>query len=111
MTPSSVHQPVAAVIYNPVKIDPVALRAAIDAEAERNGWGPSLWVQTTVDDPGQKVAARALASNAHESRVKATTQRRTYVCVPTADLIACASMSAERYGNAKRHHSTQQKAN
>jgi len=54
---------VAAVVCNPVNIDPVALRAAIDAEAERNGWGPSLWFETTAEDPGQKVAARALASN------------------------------------------------
>ncbi|MEO6826883.1 MAG: diacylglycerol kinase family protein [Microbacteriaceae bacterium] len=60
---SSVNRPVAAVVCNPVHIDPVALRAAIDGEAERNGWGPSAWFETTVEDPGQEVTARALESD------------------------------------------------
>ncbi|MEO7006261.1 MAG: diacylglycerol kinase family protein [Terrimesophilobacter sp.] len=58
---SSVNRPVAAVICNPVNSDPTVLRAAIDQEADRNGWGPSLWFQTTVEDPGQNVTAEALA--------------------------------------------------
>lgn len=48
-------------IYNPVKLDADAVRpqlAAIEAEA---GWGPALWLETTVDDPGAGQAAQALA--------------------------------------------------
>jgi diacylglycerol kinase family enzyme len=60
---SAVDRPVAAVVCNPVNIDSVALHATIDAEAECNGWGPCLWFETTVEDPGQDVAARALAAD------------------------------------------------
>lgn len=51
---------VAAVICNPINVDAAALRAVIDAESHRAGWASSLWFETTVDDPGQDVTARAL---------------------------------------------------
>lgn len=54
--------PVAAVICNPQKTDVDALRTLVDAEAERNGWAPSLWFETTADDPGLDAARRALAA-------------------------------------------------
>lgn len=60
--PAPVPQTV-AIICNPTKVDAVALRAAIDAEAERTGWAPSLWFETTVEDPGQGVTADALAAH------------------------------------------------
>lgn len=53
----------AAVVCNPVNVDTDAVRAVIDAEAERSGWAPSLWFETTIDDSGQTVTAKALASN------------------------------------------------
>lgn len=61
--PASATRPVAAIVCNPVNIDLGALRAAIDGAAERHGYGPSLWFQTTVEDPGQGAAALALAAN------------------------------------------------
>lgn len=56
-------RPTVAVVCNPVKIDHVGLHSAIDEEAERNGYAASLWFQTTVEDPGQDAARRAMASN------------------------------------------------
>lgn len=49
-----------AIIANPTKVDMEALRAAVaDAEAEA-GWQPSLWLETSVDDPGQGQARAAI---------------------------------------------------
>lgn len=56
-------QPVAAVVCNPVNVDTDELRAAIDAEAKRNGWGASFWFETTIEDSGHDAAAEALASH------------------------------------------------
>lgn len=54
----------AAVVVNPVKVDVDALRAAVaDAEQEA-GWAPSLWLETSVDDPGQGRARAAIAAGA-----------------------------------------------
>lgn len=51
-----------AVIVNPTKVDMDALRAAVaEAEAEA-GWAPSLWLETSVDDPGQGRAREATAA-------------------------------------------------
>lgn len=61
--PSPPTRPVVAVVCNPVNIDHVALHSAMDEEAERHGYEPSLWFQTTVEDPGQDAARRAMTSN------------------------------------------------
>ena len=53
----------AAVIYNPIKVDLDALRAAVDTEAAAAGWGETLWLETSVDDVGQEVTRQALAEN------------------------------------------------
>lgn len=54
----------AAVVYNPVKVDVDALRAAV-AQAEKDArWAPSLWLETTVDDPGTGQAKEAAAQGA-----------------------------------------------
>ncbi|MEC5186085.1 diacylglycerol kinase (ATP) [Cryobacterium sp. MP_3.1] len=50
----------AAVIYNPVKVDLDALRNAVNAEAAAGGWSESVWFETSVDDVGQGVTAKAL---------------------------------------------------
>jgi len=51
-----------AIIANPTKVDMQALRAAVcDAEVTA-GWHPSLWLDTSVDDPGQGRAAEAIAA-------------------------------------------------
>lgn len=49
-----------AIIVNPTKVDMRAFRSAIaDAEAAA-GWRPSLWLETSVDDPGQGRAREAI---------------------------------------------------
>ncbi|MDQ1583111.1 MAG: diacylglycerol kinase [Microbacteriaceae bacterium] len=55
--------PVAAVIFNPVKVDLAALRETVIAEAAAAGWGETLWFETSVDDVGQNVTKQALAKN------------------------------------------------
>ena len=59
-----------AVVYNPIKGDTTALRAAVVAElvAERTsavktggaGWSDPLWLETTVDDAGQGLTRHAV---------------------------------------------------
>lgn len=51
---------IAAVIYNPIKVDLEALREAVTREAAAAGWGESLWFETSVDDVGQGVTKKAL---------------------------------------------------
>ncbi|MGY4859110.1 diacylglycerol/lipid kinase family protein [Cryobacterium sp. AP23] len=50
----------AAVVYNPVKTDVVRLRAGVTAAAEAAGWAETLWFETSVEDPGQRVTRKAL---------------------------------------------------
>lgn len=42
----------AAVVYNPTKVDLEALRTAVAAAEATHGWAPSLWIETTAEDPG-----------------------------------------------------------
>jgi diacylglycerol kinase (ATP) len=53
-----------AVVYNPIKVELAAVRAAIEAEERRSGWPASLWLETSEDDPGQGVARQALDAGA-----------------------------------------------
>ena len=57
-------RPQAALIYNPTKVDLPALRAAVKKRETEQGWAPTLWLETTVDDPGQGVADQAVQSGA-----------------------------------------------
>jgi diacylglycerol kinase family enzyme len=50
----------AALVYNPIKVDLDALRAAVSAEEEAAGWAETLWIETEVDDPGQGQTKKAL---------------------------------------------------
>lgn len=54
---------VAAVVYNPIKVDLPALKAAVAAEEIAAGWGTTMWFETSVDDPGQGATAAALESD------------------------------------------------
>lgn len=51
-----------AVIVNPTKVDMAALRSAVATAELDAGWGPSLWLETSVDDPGQGRAREAIAA-------------------------------------------------
>lgn len=50
----------AAVIANPLTTDMARLRSAVAIEEKENGWQPSVWLETTADDPGQGAAGSAL---------------------------------------------------
>jgi diacylglycerol kinase family enzyme len=49
----------AAIIYNPMKVDLDVLRAALGREERAAGWGESVWIATSEDDPGQGAAGKA----------------------------------------------------
>ena len=54
----------AAVIVNPVKADVAKLRAAVAAAESAAGWAKSVWLETTVAEPGGGLAARAVQDGA-----------------------------------------------
>ncbi|MGJ3507808.1 diacylglycerol/lipid kinase family protein [Enemella sp. A6] len=53
-----------AVVYNPIKVDLDALRAAVEKAESEHGWEPSLWLETTEDDPGCGPAEEAVERGA-----------------------------------------------
>ncbi|GAA1952374.1 diacylglycerol/lipid kinase family protein [Microbacterium deminutum] len=59
--PSAVGR-VAAVVFNPIKVDLEAIKAAVKIEEAAAGWGRTLWFETSEEDPGQGPAAQALAA-------------------------------------------------
>lgn len=62
-TPGSPADPArVAVIVNPTKVDMAALRAAVEEAETEAGWAPSLWLETSVDDPGRGRAREAIAA-------------------------------------------------
>ncbi|HEX5860172.1 MAG TPA: diacylglycerol kinase family protein [Microbacterium sp.] len=52
---------VAAVIYNPIKVDLPEIKAVVATEQAAAGWGETLWFETSEDDPGQGATEKALA--------------------------------------------------
>ncbi len=51
----------AAIIYNPTKVlDLTVFKGLIEGRFAENGWGPPMWLSTTVDDPGKGMAQQAL---------------------------------------------------
>lgn len=57
-------QAVAAVVYNPTKVDVGEIRQAVEREGSAAGW-TTLWYETTEEDPGQGQAREALAEGAN----------------------------------------------
>lgn len=55
---------IAAVIYNPIKVDLDAIKAAVAKEEEAAGWSATQFFPTSVDDPGQGAAREALDAGA-----------------------------------------------
>lgn len=51
----------AALIYNPIKVDLAALHEVVEAQENSSGWGKTLWLETSENDPGQGPAAEAVA--------------------------------------------------
>jgi diacylglycerol kinase (ATP) len=49
-----------AVIYNPTKVSD-KFRALVDESLQRKGWGNTLWLETSVEDPGRAMTKQAVA--------------------------------------------------
>ncbi|WP_210508204.1 diacylglycerol kinase family protein [Naasia sp. SYSU D00057] len=54
----------AAVVYNPIKVDLDAMRAAVDAAAASAGWGTTRWYETSEEDPGEGQTRQAVEDGA-----------------------------------------------
>lgn len=54
----------AAVVYNPAKIARARLKPVIDRCAEESGWASTSWFETSVSDPGEQAAGKALDAGA-----------------------------------------------
>lgn len=52
----------AGVVYNPVKVDREKLRAAVAGAESAAGWAKSLWLETSVEDPGLGQTREAIAA-------------------------------------------------
>ncbi|HAM27911.1 MAG TPA: diacylglycerol kinase [Microbacteriaceae bacterium] len=55
---------VAAVIYNPTKVDSSTMRSILMAEAQEAGWAAPTFFETSMEDVGQGMASQALAEGA-----------------------------------------------
>lgn len=53
-------RPRAAVIVNPSKSGGKALRKAVELAERRQGFAPTLWLETTVEEPGRGLAVEAI---------------------------------------------------
>jgi diacylglycerol kinase family enzyme len=49
-----------AVIYNPTKVSD-NFRALVEEGLQRKGWGNTLWLETSVEDPGRDMTKQAIA--------------------------------------------------
>jgi len=54
----------AAVVFNPIKVDEAKLRAAVQAAESDAGWAPSLFFETSEEDPGSGQTKEALRQGA-----------------------------------------------
>ncbi|MCU1407842.1 MAG: diacylglycerol kinase [Glaciihabitans sp.] len=54
----------AAVVYNPIKVDIDAIKAAVSREEKAAGWPETLYFETSAEDPGQGPTKQALDAGA-----------------------------------------------
>jgi diacylglycerol kinase (ATP) len=54
----------AAVVYNPIKVNLEALKAAVKAAEETAGWNETRWYETSEEDPGQGPTRQAVEDGA-----------------------------------------------
>ncbi|QWT25335.1 NAD(+)/NADH kinase [Subtercola sp. PAMC28395] len=60
MNAARLQQKTAAIVYNPIKVDLEELRAALQTQEAANNWGPTLWLETSEDDPGEQITRTAV---------------------------------------------------
>ena len=63
-TTSGEPRKLAAVVYNPIKVDLDAIKVAVSREQDDAGWEETLWFETSADDPGQGQTTEALEAGA-----------------------------------------------
>jgi diacylglycerol kinase family enzyme len=63
-TPPEPEHKLAAVVYNPIKVDVETLKATVAREAKAAGWEETLWFETSVEDTGAGVTKEALEAGA-----------------------------------------------
>ncbi|HEY9468742.1 MAG TPA: diacylglycerol kinase family protein, partial [Propionibacteriaceae bacterium] len=51
-----------AVIYNPTKVSE-KFHALVEEGLQRNGWSNTLWLETSVEDPGGAMTRQAVAAH------------------------------------------------
>jgi diacylglycerol kinase (ATP) len=51
-----------AVIYNPTKVSE-KFHALVEESLQRDGWGDTLWLETSVEDPGGAMTRQAVAAH------------------------------------------------
>lgn len=64
VTDSNERRKLAAVVYNPVKVEVDDLRPVVEAEEQANGWERTLWFETSEEDPGGGQTKEALEAGA-----------------------------------------------
>jgi YegS/Rv2252/BmrU family lipid kinase len=66
VAPDKVREPqkVAAVVYNPTKVDLKKLKKSVKKHAETAGWGKTLWFETDPDDFGLAASKMAVSQGA-----------------------------------------------
>ncbi|MBC7518958.1 MAG: NAD(+)/NADH kinase [Microbacteriaceae bacterium] len=52
---------IAAVVFNPTKVNEEKLRASVATTQASEGWGETVWFETSEADPGELVARQAVA--------------------------------------------------
>lgn len=60
MSPTPAASRRAALVYNPIKVDKDALRQLVSRHSRDAGWAAPLFLETTVDDLGQRATREAL---------------------------------------------------
>ena len=62
--PQAARSSLAAVVYNPIKVDLDAIKAVVAREQDAAGWGETLYFETSVEDPGQGATKKAIDAGA-----------------------------------------------
>jgi diacylglycerol kinase (ATP) len=62
--PASTELRVAAIVFNPIKVNIPTLRAAVTAAEKSAGWGTTLWFETSIEEPGGGLTKQALEQGA-----------------------------------------------
>jgi diacylglycerol kinase family enzyme len=62
--PASTRRRLAAVVYNPLKVDAEKLKKAVAGASKAAGWAPPAWFETTAEDAGQGATTSAIRRGA-----------------------------------------------